>query len=110
MSEFDQIAREAWEQAKTPLERMWDTWVGEGNWEPQPPQTTYRIHDRLTGAPFACHLCGSTDHWTVEGDEIRQIARVFVCDHGIESGLIRKVSSVPAHQVGLVEVTSRPPE
>jgi hypothetical protein len=107
--EFDRIAGEAWEQAKTPLERMYDVWVGEGNWEPAPPQITYRIYDQA-GQPIACHLCGSTDSWVLEGREDAGVTPAFVCDHGTESGVIRKVSSVPANRVGRVEETSRPPE
>ena len=47
--DFEKIARDAWERQKTPLERMYDRWVGEGRWEPKPPVITFRIHDRVTG-------------------------------------------------------------
>ena len=111
--DFDQIAHEAWEQQKTPLERMYDSWVGDGQWEPAPPTVTFRIYDRVTGKPFACHLCGSTDKWVAEGDEVRQIARVFICEHEpimAVRAAVRQISSVPAHKVGLIEETSRPLE
>jgi len=109
-SPFDGIARESWERSKTPLERMYDQWVGEGEWEPSPPPVTFRIYDSVTGEPIACHLCGSTDRWVVEGDEVRQVARVFVCEHEpvwAGRGMIRQISSVPAHKVGGCEETGR---
>lgn len=107
---FDQIASEAWEDQKSPLERMYDRWIGEGQWEPNPPAVTYRIHDRITGQPIACHLCGSTDKWVVEGDEVRQVVRVFVCEHepvSVGRGAIRQVSSVPRAKVGIIEEMNR---
>jgi hypothetical protein len=111
--EFDRLAHEAWERQKTPLERMYDRWVGEGRWEPDPPRVTFRIYDRLTGRPIPCHLCGSTEDWVVEGDEVRGIARVFICEHepiiAIRAA-VRQVSSVPVRKVGLIEETSRPLE
>jgi hypothetical protein len=33
-----------WERSKTPLERMYDRWVGEGNWEPARPRTSYIVY------------------------------------------------------------------
>lgn len=113
LKDFEEVAAAAWDNQKTPLERLYDTWVGEGNWEPGPQQPTYRIYARTTGKPFACHLCGSTDKWVAEGDEIRQVVRVFVCEHEpvcVGRGSIRQVSSVPFHKVGLVEETARPAE
>jgi hypothetical protein len=111
--DFEKIARDAWERQKTPLERMYDRWVGEGRWEPKPPVITFRIHDRVTGKAIPCHLCGSTEKWVVEGDEVRQLARVFVCEHepilAIRAG-IRQVSTVTIRKVGRIEETSRPPE
>jgi hypothetical protein len=111
--EFDRLAREAWERQKTPLERMYDRWVGEGRWEPDPPRVTFRIYDRLTGRPIPCHLCGSTEDWVVEGDEVRGIARVFICEHepiiAIRAA-VRQLSSVPVRKVGRFEETSRPLE
>ena len=110
---FEKIAHEAWERHKTPLERMYDRWVGEGRWEPDPPVVTFRIHDRVSGKPIPCHLCGSVEKWVVEGDEVRQIARVFICEHepilAIRAG-VRQISSVPVRKVGYIEVTSQPPE
>jgi len=111
--EFDQIAFEAWNQAQSPLERMYDHWVGQGAWEPNPPAVTFRIHDAATGLPIPCHLCNSTDAWVVEGDEVKQIARVFVCEHEpvwAGRGLIRQISTVPVHRVGSFEETGRPRE
>jgi hypothetical protein len=111
--EFDQIAHEAWERQKSPLEQMYDCWVGEGQWEPTPPPITFRIYDRVTGLPIPCHICDSTDKWVVEGDEVRQIARVFICEHepilAVRAG-IRQISSVPVHRIGWLEETSRPQE
>jgi hypothetical protein len=111
--EFEDLAYEAWKKQKTPLERMYDAWVGEGMWEPTPPSTTFRIYDRVSGRPIPCHICDSTEKWVVEGDEVRQIARVFVCEHepifGIRIG-IRQISSVPVYKVGRFEETGRPLE
>ena len=111
--DFDKLAHEAWERHKTPLERMYDRWVGEGRWEPDPPVVTFRIHDRVSGKPIPCHLCGSTEKWVVEGDEVRQIARVFICEHepilAIRAG-VRQISSVPVRKVGYIEVTNQPLE
>lgn len=110
--DFDQIAHEAWESQKSPLERMYDCWVGEGRWEPDPPAVTYRIHD-LSGRPIACHLCGSTDKWVIEGDEVRQVARVFICEHEPITAVraaIRQVSSVPVYKISRFEETGRPLE
>lgn len=111
--EFEQIAAEAWTLSQTPLERMYDRWVGEGQWEPTPPAITFRIYDRMTGLPIPCHICNSTDKWVAEGDEVRQIVRVFVCEHepivAVRVG-IRQLSSVPANRVGWVEETGCPQE
>ena len=111
--DFEDIARMAWERQKTPLERMYDHWVGEGRWEPSPPRVTFRIFDRLTGQARCCHLCGADDKWFVEGDEVRQIARVFVCEHEpvmAGRGAIRQISSVPVQQVSNFEQTGGPLE
>lgn len=111
LSSFERIAHEAWERSKTPLERMYDRWVGEGEWEATPPPpVTFRLYDQVTGQPIPCHLCGSTDQWVAEGDEVRQVARVFVCEHepvwaGL--GMIRQISSVPVQKVGECEETGR---
>lgn len=111
--EFDHIAYQAWQNQKSPLERMYDSWVGEGQWEPAPIPTTFRIYDRDSGLPIPCHICDATDKWVVEGDEVRQIARVFVCEHepvlAVRAG-IRQISSVPVGRVGAFEETSRPLE
>jgi hypothetical protein len=53
--EFDQIATAAWTRGQSPLERMYDRWVGQGEWEPNPPAVTFRIHDIVTGLPVPCH-------------------------------------------------------
>lgn len=111
--EFDQIAAEAWTRSQSPLERMYDHWVGQGNWEPNPPAVTFRIHDAATGQPIPCHICDSTDKWVVEGDEVRQIARVFVCEHEpiwAGRGMVRQISTVPLHRVGRLEETHCPLE
>lgn len=111
--EFDQIAHEAWQERKTPLEQMYDSWMGERRWEPVPPSVTYRIHDQVTEKPISCHICDSTDKWVIEGDEVQQIARVFICEHEpvwVGRGMIRQISSVPVHKVGRFEETSRPLE
>ena len=111
--DFDEIARAAWESHKTFLERMYDCWVGEGQWEPSPPQVTYRLYDPETGVPIPGHICDSTDKWVVEGDEASQVTPVFVCEHEpiwAGRGSIRQISSVPVHQVGRIEETSRPLE
>lgn len=113
LEEFDNFAREVWERSKPPLERMYDRWMGEGNWEPKRPLTRYFIYSRgdvtwrgaffLAGQPFRCHLCGATDRWAVEGNDARQMARVFVCEHEpihIGRGAVRQISSVPVYLVG----------
>ncbi len=111
--DFEKIAAEAWERQKSPLERMYDRWVGEGRWEPTPLPVTFRIFDRVSGLPIACHLCDATDQWVVEGDEVRQIARVFICEHepilAVRAGM-RQISSVPVRRVGRFEETGRPAE
>ncbi len=112
-STFDTIAREAWEAQKTPLEKMYDRWVGPGQWEPKPTQVTFRIYDQGTGLPIPCHICDSTDAWVAEGDEVKQVARVFVCEHepiSLGRGSLRQISSVPVDKVGLIEETGRPLE
>lgn len=111
--DFDRIARRAWESQKTPLERMYDRWLGEGQWEPSPQQITFRIYDRTTGIPIPCHICDSTEKWVVEGDEVRQVARVFICEHEpimAVRAAIRQISTVPVRKVGRFENTSRPLE
>ncbi len=108
--EIEKLAHDVWERHKTPLERMYDRWMGEGMWEPGPPPVTFRIYDRETGEPIPCHLCGSTDKWVVEGDEVRRIARVFVCEHEpiwVGRGMIRQISTVPVRRVSHCEETSR---
>jgi hypothetical protein len=107
--QVDQVASEAWQRLKTPLDRMYDQWLGEDAWLAGPSPTTFRVYDRETDAPMPCHLCGSTERWVVEGDEVRRIARVFVCEHepvwaGV--GMIRQISTIPARAVGRCEVTS----
>lgn len=111
--EFEEIAQEAWTRSQSPLEQMYDRWVGEGAWEPDPPTVTFRIHDAATNQLIPCHICDSTDHWVVEGDEVKQIARVFVCEHEpvwAGHGMIRQISTVPVHRVGWLEETGRPQE
>lgn len=111
--EFDQIAAEAWMRGRSPLERMYDQWVGPGEWEPKPPAVTFRIHDVATGSPIPCHICDSTDDWVVEGDEVSQIARVFVCEHEpiwVGRGMIRQISTIPVNRVGRFEETNHPLE
>lgn len=106
MNDFDQIAINAWEAAKTPLERMYDIWTA-GTWEPDPPKTYYRIWDSA-GILVKCHLEGCTDHWQLEGLESQRRATVFVCDHGMQvcgpGVAIRKVSSVPVGKVSRCEM------
>lgn len=123
LEEFERIARESWEQQKTPLEKMYDSWMGEKNWETPPPVTTYRIfsgrdiewrgHYVLAGEPFPCHLCGSTEDWVPEGNEAGQKPRVFVCEHEpvhIVGGAVRRISSVPARLVASFEEIPAKPE
>ncbi|MCL4296778.1 MAG: hypothetical protein KJ077_13660 [Anaerolineae bacterium] len=110
---FEEIAAEAWTRGQSPLERMYDCWVGEGAWEEKPTPVTFRIHDAATGQPIPCHICNSTDKWVVEGDEVNQIARVFVCEHEpvwVGHGMIRQISTVPVRRVGSLEETGRPLE
>lgn len=110
--DFEQLAREAWERHKSPLERMYDSWVGNA-WEPTPPSVTFRIYHRTTGLPIPCHICDSTDNWVVEGDEVRQLARIFVCEHEpvwVGRGMIRQIASIPVGDVGEIEETGRPLE
>lgn len=122
LDDFEQIAREAWDK-RSPLEEMYEHWLGEGRWEPARPGATYRIYSNqdiewrghfvLAGHPFPCHLCGSTDRWVPEGDEVRQIVRVFVCEHEpvhIVRGGVRRISSVPVRLVASAEETSDYPD
>ena len=110
MTEFDQIASAAWEKQKTPLERMYDIWTS-GTWEPDPPQTYYRIWDRH-GIAFECDLCENQDRWQLEGLESQRKATVFVCDHGIQicgpQVAIRKIRSIPVERVSRYEKVSEP--
>lgn len=111
--QFDELARQIWQRKKTPLEQQWDKMVGEGNWEPRPEQPTFQIFDRETDELIPCHLCGSTDDWVAEGDEVKQVARVFVCDHGwiwVGRGAMRKVSTVSVSKVGRFKQTGGPGE
>lgn len=120
IEDFDNYVRKIWEQKKTPLEKMYDSWVGPGNWEPQRPRTRYAIYSWgdvvwrgchvLSGQPFPCHLCGATDRWTVEVDDVRQRIRVFVCEHEpiyMVRGGLRQISSVPVRLVDRFEETYR---
>lgn len=107
--DFDSIASDAWDRSRKPLDRLYDAMLGEGLWEKDPPATTYSIYDSA-GQPFACHLCRSTEHWIIEGDEVERVARVFVCEHEpVELGLgaIRQISTVPVHKVAWCEETYR---
>lgn len=111
--EFEQIAAAAWTHSQSPLEQMYDRWVGQGEWEPNSPAVTFRIYDVATSLPIPCHICNSTDHWMVEGDEVNQLARVFVCEHEpvwVGRGMLRQISTIPVNQVGWVEETSHPLE
>lgn len=118
LDEFDKYIQKIWEEKKTPLEKMYDQWMGPGNWEPQRPQTRFAIYSWqdivwrgiqvLTGQPFPCHLCGETDLWTAEVDDVRQQVRVFVCEHepiSLSRGAMRQISSVPARLVSHIEET-----
>jgi hypothetical protein len=111
--EFEQIAAEAWSRHQSPLEQMYDQWMGQGAWEPNLPTVTFRIYEAATGQPIPCHICDSTDNWVVEGDEVNQVARVFVCEHEpvwAGRGMIRQISTVPVDQVGRLEETGHPLE
>jgi hypothetical protein len=116
LEEWDDFARDLWERSKTPLERMYDRWVGEGNWEPARPRTSYIVYSHsdivwrdipvLADQPFPCHLCGAIDRWTIEGDEATRMARVFVCEHepiSLGRAGVRQISTVPVHLVSMVE-------
>ncbi|HBY94084.1 MAG: hypothetical protein M5U01_30685 [Ardenticatenaceae bacterium] len=107
LEDFDAIASEAWQRSKTALDRLYDTMVGEELWEDSPYPTTYTIYGR-DGQPIACHLCSSTGQWIIEGDEVRRVARVFVCEHepvDVGRGAIRQVSTVPVNRVAWCEET-----
>lgn len=119
-NEVGSILGNIWEQSKTPLEKMWDCWIGEGAWEPENPQSLYQIFgwedirwqglEVLAGHRFPCHLCGSKTKWKIEGNEVTRAIRVFVCEHepiSIGRGSIRQVSTVPARLVAWFEETYR---
>jgi hypothetical protein len=121
IEDFDNYVRKIWEQKKTPLEKMYDSWMGQGNWEPDQPQTRYAIYswDDIVwrgrfiqaGQRFPCHLCGATDRWVPEGDRVLGYIRVFVCEHEpiqIVRGGIRQISSVSVRLVSHYEETYRP--
>jgi hypothetical protein len=120
LEDFDSYARELWEQKKPPLEKMYDSWMGPGNWEPGWPQTRYAIYSLQdvvwrgnlvrSGQPFPCHLCGAIDHWVIEGDEVSRQIRVFICEHepiAVTRGALRQISSVPVRLVSRIEETYR---
>lgn len=110
---FERAAQEAWENLKTPLDRMYDRWVGEGNWEPTSTPTTFRVYEHTTDLPVRCHICGSTDNWVIEGDEVRRIARVFVCEHepiAAGVGMIRQIATIPVRAVRWCQEISHIPE
>lgn len=71
----------------------------------KPPKMTYRIYDKNI-LPVHCHICNSCDDWTLEGDDVK----VFVCDHGLESGVISRMFSVPFTDIFAFVETGRPPE
>jgi hypothetical protein len=120
LEDFDKVAREMWEKSKPPLEKMYDRWMGEGNWEPERPRTRYAIYSWkdtqwqglqvMAGQRFPCHLCGETDRWTIVGDEVKREIRVFICEHEpipVGRGAVRQISSVPARLVSRFEETYR---
>ena len=120
LEDFDKIASELWEQSKPPLEKMYDRWMGKGNWEPDKPKNRYAIyswedvqwrgHQVQAGRRFPCHLCGEKDRWTIVGDEVKGQVRVFICEHEpISAGrvAVRQISSVPARLVSRFEETYR---
>ena len=120
IEDFDNYVQKIWEQKQTPLEKMYDRWAGPGNWEPQRPQTRYAVYSWddivwrgrlvLSGHPFPCHLCGATDRWTAEVDDVRNRIRVFVCEHEpiqLGRGGIRQISSVSVRLVSRYEETYR---
>ena len=71
IDDFDNYVHKIWEQKKTPLEKMYDKWVGPGNWEPPPQKTRYAVYSWddivwrgkfvLAGNPFPCHPVGSLE-------------------------------------------------
>jgi hypothetical protein len=118
LEEFDEYIRKIWEEKKTPLEKMYDKWMGEGNWEPRRPRSQFALYSLediiwrgikvVAGERFPCHLCGATDHWTAEVDDAHHRVRVFVCEHepiDIGRGAIRQISSVSPGLISRVEET-----
>lgn len=60
---LDDIAGAAWEQTKTPLDRMYDTW--QPGWEQaeMPAEfLTVKLVDQA-GRPVTCSACGRDDRW-----------------------------------------------
>lgn len=119
---FEEFLSELIERDKTPLERMHDTWNGEGCWPSELDIVRCRIYaakdvthlSRLTlaGQPFKCRFCGSTDKWVVVSvDDTRKKILAFSCPHEpicAGRGMILKQDTVPARIVRDMEITYWP--
>jgi len=127
LQEFENVVEELFGK-KPPLEKMYDAWMGEGNWETRPPQTRYEVtactdvewHNGemiMAGKKFSCYICGRVDNWHIEMDEAEMKPRAIVCDGGPATphdptptafGFIRTVVTIPLHLVAKAEVVYQP--
>jgi hypothetical protein len=98
MDEIEAYIRQLFQEASTPLEKMYDFWTDE-DWRDGAPLTRHKIWSAETGLPIACHLCGRDDQWTAGG---HSKAPVFVCVHepiDIGRGSIPQEARVPPGDV-----------
>lgn len=94
MSDFDDVAFAAWEGAKTPLDKLYDTLTYE-EWREMPVQTYYLYDSALK--PVTCCICDQNGYWAKEND------KVYVCEHMPIIGAsfaCRQLDSIRADQVG----------
>ncbi len=99
---FEEIAAEAWTRGQSPLERMYDCWVGEGHGK-KPTPVTFRITRRATGQPFRVTSATRRTNWVVRGDRSIRLPRVFVCEHEpvwVGHGMIARFLPFRSAEVG----------
>ncbi len=98
MNCFEDAFDDAWNDAKTPLERMYDNMMGDA-WR-EVPITEHKLVDRAS-IPVLCRICERDNRWIKEND------RVYVCEHEpiIGAGLCcRQIDSVKIKDVVCVGV------
>ncbi len=75
MVDLDAIAKKAWEENRSVLERIWE---GMGWQEPGRPPQRWRLHLKGGGVAI-CQHCGRDDGWVVQGDPERPQYVHFIC-------------------------------